>query len=134
MVYNKNYESGKVSNEGNGMIGGKYWFASADVFLKERDMDITFNGNDYYVMFNIGFYVEEGEDESVNSYTQKVTCDPDSVEILSVDLYKGKDTVEINDNELINQIKDFMTANLFMKKLEDFFRDEVWEEFCNEEI
>lgn len=82
----KNYSHGRASNEGNGMIGGRWWgcqhLAHLDVYVYEflNDVETSDDLGDRWEkicawfesedkeMVTIEAYINEGEDESTNCY------------------------------------------------------------------
>lgn len=77
------YASGRVTNEGNGRVGGS-WYAAHNSKEYEKEVEVEYNSEYYLVYLSVYAELSYGDDESTNWSSYDVDIDEDSISLIDI--------------------------------------------------
>ena len=120
----KNY-SGRVPNDGNGRVGGKWESSNYDGEF-EKEVEFNLNGEVYNVIMTLNAELDAGYDDSVNYAWSDIDIDEDSIKIKSARLWDDKLNDYIDIENPSDEITEAAKKELIDNK--DKYFESDWEQ------
>lgn len=120
----KNY-SGRVPNDGNGRVGGKWESSNYDGEF-EKEVEFNLNGEVYNVVMTLNAELDTGYDDSVNYAWSDIDIDENSIKIKSASLWDDKLNDYIDIENPSDEITEAAKKELIDNK--DKYFESDWEQ------
>lgn len=117
--------SGRVPNDGNGRVGGKWESSNYDGEF-EKEVEFNLNGEVYNVSMTLNAELDAGYDDSVNYAWSDIDIDEDSIKIKSARLWDDKLNDYIDIENPSDEITEAAKKELIDNK--DKYFESDWEQ------